>query len=126
MPRMRIQYFGLFVVVTMAGALFFTTSASANGIKERMRDRLPVIVSLKTKGVVGENNKGFLELLKGKNEKKEVVAAENKDRELIYSEIAKKTGTDVKLVGQRRASQIAAKASPGDWLQDAAGKWYKK
>ena len=126
MPRMRIQYWGLFVAAIMAGALFFATSASAKGIKERMRDRLSVIVSLKAKGVVGENNKGFLELLKGKTEKKEVVAAENKDRELIYGEIAKKTGTDVKLVGQRRASQIAAKASPGDWLQDAAGKWYKK
>lgn len=30
------------------------------------------------------------------------------------------------VVGKHRAIQIANKARPGEWLQDANGKWYKK
>jgi uncharacterized protein len=98
----------------------------AQDIKTRMRDRLPTLVDLKTRGVIGENNQGYLDMLKGQTEKKEVVAAENQDRRTIYAEIARKTSTTIEVVGQRRAIQIAEKASPGEWLQDAAGKWYKK
>jgi uncharacterized protein len=98
----------------------------AQDIKTRMRDRLPTLVGLKTRGVIGENNQGYLDMLKGQTEKKEVVAAENQDRRTIYAEIARKTSTTIEVVGQRRAIQIAEKASPGEWLQDAAGKWYKK
>lgn len=32
----------------------------AGGIKERMKERLPVIAELKTQGIIGENNKGYL------------------------------------------------------------------
>jgi uncharacterized protein YdbL (DUF1318 family) len=98
----------------------------AQGIKERMRDRLPVIVDLKARGVVGENNLGYLAYLKGQSEKQDVVAAENKDRELVYQAIAKKEGTTPDLVGKRRARQLAEKASPGEWLQNAQGQWYRK
>jgi uncharacterized protein YdbL (DUF1318 family) len=98
----------------------------AADIKERMRDRLPVIKDLKTRGVIGENNKGYLEFMRGKSEKKEVVAAENKDRQIVYQAIAKKQGTTADLVGRRRAIQLAAKAEAGEWLQDAMGKWYRK
>jgi uncharacterized protein len=100
--------------------------AWAQDIKTRMRDRLPTLVDLKTRGVIGENNQGYLDMLKGQTEKNEVVAAENQDRRTIYAEIARKTSTSAEVVGQRRAIQIAEKASPGEWLQDAAGKWYKK
>jgi uncharacterized protein YdbL (DUF1318 family) len=95
-------------------------------VKARMRERLPVVVDLKARGVVGENNQGFLEMLKGQTEKQNVVSAENQDRKSIYEQIAQKTGTDIKVVGQRRAIQIAEKAAPGEWLQDGSGKWYQK
>jgi uncharacterized protein len=98
----------------------------AQDIKTRMRDRLPTLVDLKTRGVIGENNQGYLDMLKGQTEKKEVVAAENQDRRTIYAEIARKTSTTIEVVGQRRAIQIAEKASAGDWLQDASGAWYQK
>jgi uncharacterized protein YdbL (DUF1318 family) len=101
-------------------------AAFADDIKTRMKDRLPVIVELKAKGIVGENNQGYLEFRSGKSEKPDVVAAENEDRKTVYTAIAKQEGTTAVLVGKRRALQIAEKADPGEWLQDASGNWYQK
>jgi len=91
-----------------------------------MIDRLPVIKSLKAKGIIGEDNAGYLEFVGQKKEKADVIQAENKDRKLVYGAIAKQQGTTVELVGKHRAVQLANKAQPGEWLQDAKGKWYQK
>ena len=111
----------LFCIVFAAGAF-----ASAKEIRGRMIARLPEIKALKAKGLVGENNKGFLEFVGQQKEKQEVVTAENQDRQKVYKAIAKQQGTTVELVGKHRAIQIATKAQPGEWLQDANGKWYQK
>ena len=113
--------FILFCIVFAAGAF-----ASAKEIRDRMISRLPEIKALKAKGFVGENNKGYLEFVGQQKEKQEVVTAENQDRQKVYQAIAKQQGTTAELVGKHRAIQIAAKAQPGTWLQDANGKWYKK
>ncbi len=115
-----IGFLAIIMLLTAAG------TAWGDDIKARMKSRLPVIMDLKARGVVGENNQGFLQMLKGQTEKKDVVQAENNDRRAIYGHIAKKTSADPQVVGQRRAIQIAEKASPGEWLQDASGKWYQK
>lgn len=108
-------------------SLIATTGlAWGQDIKTRMRERLPVITDLKARGIIGEDNQGYLAFMKGKNEKEAVVNSENKDRKLVYGAIAKKQGTTADLVGQRRALQIATKANPGEWLQKADGTWYKK
>ena len=104
----------------------FGASAPADDIKERMKDRLPVIEELKAQGVVGENNQGYLEFIGGKREKPDVVAAENEDRKAVYTAIAKQQGTTAELVGKRRALQIAEKADPGEWVQDTSGNWIQK
>ncbi len=101
--------------------------AGAADIKARMQERLPDIVQLKTDGIIGENNGGYLEFVPGAAKKMEnVVADENRDRETVYAAIAKQQNTSAELVGQRRAIQIAERAAPGEWLQDESGKWYKK
>jgi uncharacterized protein YdbL (DUF1318 family) len=100
--------------------------AGSDNIKARMKERLPVIIALKSEGVIGENNKGYLEFIGGKQAKKDVIHAENSDRKQVYTAIAKQQGTSVELVGKRRAKQIAKKAKPGQWIQDHRGKWYKK
>jgi len=108
-------------------ALLITNGyASSQDIKQRMIERLPVITALKAKGLLGEDNRGYLQFIGQKKENEDVVAAENKDRQMVYEAIAKQQGTTVELVGQHRAIQIAAKALPGEWLQDANGKWYQK
>lgn len=114
------------VLLVVAGLLTMTGMVWAQGLKERMQSRLPVIIDLKARGIVGEGNNGYLAFVKGKNEKKDVVDAENKDRRTVYAAIAKKQGTTVERVGQRRALQLAEKAKPGEWLQKPDGKWYQK
>jgi len=108
------------------GILITNAYSSSKAIKQRMIERLPVIKSLKAQGIVGENNRGYLEFVGQKKDKADVVEAENKDRKLVYGAIAKQQGTTVELVGKHRAVQIANKARPGEWLQDANGKWLKK
>jgi hypothetical protein len=108
------------------GFFLLGVSAVADDIKTRMKNRLPVIKKLKTQGIVGENNKGYLQFIGGKKAEADVVASENEDRKTVYKAIAKQQGTTAELVGKRRALQIAKKASPGEWVQDASGKWIQK
>lgn len=113
----------ILLIFTSEGLCF----AGAADIKARMQERLPTIVQLKESGIIGENNKGFLEFVPGAEKKmQDVVTDENKDRETVYNAIAKQQNTTSDLVGQRRAIQIAEKAAPGEWLQDDAGTWYQK
>lgn len=100
--------------------------SASQELKQRMIARLPAIKALKSKGLVGENNMGYLQFVGSKKEKEEVVNAENKDRKLVYGAIAKQQATTIEIVGKHRAIQIANKATPGEWLQDANGKWYQK
>jgi uncharacterized protein YdbL (DUF1318 family) len=108
------------------GFFVLGVTAFADDIKARMKNRLPVIKQLKAQGIVGEDAKGYLQFVGGNKAKADVVAAENKDRKTVYSAIAKQQGTTAELVGKRRALQIAKKANPGEWVQDAAGNWIQK
>jgi uncharacterized protein YdbL (DUF1318 family) len=108
------------------GFFVLGVAASADDIKARMKNRLPVIKQLKAQGIVGEGNEGYLQFVGGNKAKADVVAAENKDRKTVYKAIAKQQGTTAELVGKRRALQIAKKANPGEWVQDAGGNWIQK
>lgn len=117
-------------IIALLALLVFTTEANcfagANEIKARMKSRLPTIVELKSAGVIGEDNMGYLGFVTSIKKEVELIDAENSDRKKVYTAIAKKQETTVTLVGQRRAIQIAERAKPGEWLQDEDGKWYKK
>jgi uncharacterized protein YdbL (DUF1318 family) len=99
---------------------------SLSDIKERMKDRLPEISDLKARGIVGENNTGFLEFVGDKKEKEGVVEGENADRAAVYQHIAQQQGASAALVGKRRAAQIRQTAPSGVWLQDENGEWFQK
>lgn len=102
------------------------STANAQGIKERMLARLPQIDSMKSSGILGENNKGYLEFVGKERKMQDVVEAENLDRKKVYEAIAAKQGTSPALVGSRRALQISENATAGTWLQAADGSWYRK
>ena len=123
---MKNKIFTTTVSLFIISFLFINASAFADSIKARMKARLPAILKLKEKGVVGEDKNGFLQFVGQKKEKEDLIAAENADRKKVYAHIAKQQGTTAQLVGERRALQIAKKAKPGTWLQDQSGKWYKK
>lgn len=115
------------IITVLLLSFFFTVSCfAAEGIKERMKNRVPAINGLKAEGVIGENNKGYLEFRQNKADQKQLVDDENDDRLKVYTAIAKQQGASPELVGSRRAIQIAEIAASGTWLQKADGSWYQK
>lgn len=118
----------LMQLLTVVAVLVLTAGAamSAAGVKERMLARVPTINALKAKGVIGENSKGYLEVIHGQSAGTADVNAENSDRRQVYDAIAQQQGTTSELVGQRRALQIYESAPPGTWLQTADGSWRQK
>ena len=104
----------------------FSQTAWGQGIKERMKSRLPVIADLKTKGIIGETNQGYLGYVGAKRSQEQVIEAENKDRKAIYTYFAKQQNTSLSVVEQIQAKRKAEKANPGEYIQNAKGKWVKK
>ncbi len=100
--------------------------ALADGIKDRMKQRLPVIADLKTKGIIGEDNSGYLGFVTGAKAQEEVVAAENKDRKTVYSHFAQQQNTTIDVVEKVQANRKAEKATPGEFFQNPDGSWHKK
>ncbi|WP_300462429.1 YdbL family protein [Desulfobacula sp.] len=101
-------------------------AALADGIKERMRDRLPAIADLKAKGIIGEDNSGYLGYVTQTRVQEDVIAAENKDRNAIYAHFAKQQNTTLQLVEKIQAQRKAEKALPGEFFQHPDGSWHKK
>ena len=116
----------LIPAILVAGLLCFTNAAWCDGIKERMKARLPQLIELKAAGIIGETSQGFLAFVGADQTGKALIDAENRDRLAVYQAIAQQQGTTPAVVGQRRALQIAENAQSGEWLQDASGKWYRK
>ena len=112
------------LIIGLLGICLSAAPASAQGIKERMRARLPIIKALKSRQIIGESNRGYLEFVGSKKERQDVVNAENSDRRTVYSAIARQQGTTVGIVEKHRAVQIHQKAARGEWLQDAGGRWH--
>ena len=111
-------------ILALVSFVLLTAPASA-GVRERMKERDPVVDALRARGVVGENNQGFLEF-RGPQEQADVVAAENADRAIVYEAIGQKEGVSSAVVGQHRAAQIRENAPGGTMLQAPDGSWYKK
>ena len=118
----------LFVVALFALTVTATPAfaQSAAEIRSKMAQRLPQIDELKSKGAIGENNRGFVEVREAQGNAAQVVAEENRDREAVYALIAKETGATPDAVGRARAKQIANQSRPGVWVQDESGKWARK
>lgn len=117
----------LSVFILFATLLVITTTfATASGIQDRMKARIPQLTELKNNSVIGENNQGYLEYLEGKSGEEELVNAENADRKKVYTAIGKKQKAKAALVGERRANQLSQQGIKGHWYQDKAGKWSQK
>ena len=116
-----------------AFALFAVLPAPLRGeesletIKVRMTQRLAKIDELKSKGAIGENNVGLLEVkdstVAGVDA---IVGDENKDRQVVYAALAKKANVSYEVMSKARAKAIAANSVPGVWLQKESGDWYRK
>ncbi len=94
--------------------------------RARMAERLHKIDLLKSAGSLGENNRGLLEVRDGNQEASKVAEEENRDRQTVYTSIAKATGATPESVAAARARQLAAMSASGVWLQRENGEWYRK
>jgi uncharacterized protein YdbL (DUF1318 family) len=101
-----------------------TQAQSLGEIRGRMEKRVSQVDALKARGVLGENNRGFLEVRSGDDGG--VAAAENADRTAVYAALAKQTGATPAAVGQARARQIFSASAKGVWVQAPTGEWLKK
>lgn len=88
-------------------------------------------------GVLGENNKGLLEVrnlealtdLKARADVQRLVKAENADRQELYKEIAAAKNVDLAQlpkIQETYAATLRQNAKAGDWIQQPDGNWVKK
>jgi len=118
---------GLMLALVLGlGVVAVHAAENLDAVKARMKQRLSQVDQLKASGAIGENNRGFLEVRGGGGDAASVVSAENRDREAVYAEIAKRAGSTSEQVGRARARRIAAASEAGVWLQREDGNWYKK
>lgn len=92
---------------------------------DQRRERFEEIKAFKAKGVIGENNQGYLEVLISESRASELARAENYDRLVIYKTIVEQNnlhgamGTVEKVFAQVQAG----KAASGEMVQTEAGRW---
>ena len=91
-------------------------------------DRFDQMRALKTAGVLGENNHGYIEVLKEQSSAKALADAENQDRQVIYKTIAEQNGLENALATIEGVfAQVQRdKADAGDQIQTEDGQWIAK
>lgn len=116
----------VFLASFLAGTAF-VSAQSPEEIQRSLKERLPKVDSLKLEGLVGENNSGYLEPRESVDlETRKLIAEENSDRKKLYEIAARRTGTSLAEVEKTRAQLIRERSPRGIWLEDPAGKWFKK
>jgi uncharacterized protein YdbL (DUF1318 family) len=126
MKSLRSFRFWLVLVVLSAGAAS-APAQDLDAVKARMERRLDAVNTLKDRGAVGENNRGFLDL-RGNTSglEQQMVSDENADRRTVYAALAERTGATADAVGRQRALQLATLAKRGHWVQSPNGEWRQK
>ena len=90
------------------------------------KSRFAELKTMKAQGVVGENNRGYVQVLGGGADVKALVAAENKDRRQVYEAIVQqnKLGPAALPTVEAVFARVQRdKADPGDKVQDVSGSW---
>ena len=98
------------------------------GALDGRRDRFDQLHGLKVSGAVGENNHGYVEVLKNEGGASNVVDAENRDRKVIYQTIAEQNGleNDLAAIESVFAQVQRDKAAAGEQIQMEDGHWAAK
>jgi uncharacterized protein YdbL (DUF1318 family) len=105
-------------------------------LKKQMNERFSRLTPFFQKGALGENNKGFLEMreIKGlspveRNELKQLLEAENRDRKALYQEVATSMKIQANQIGKVQrifADKWQQAATSGWWIQKEDGQWLQK
>ena len=92
----------------------------------RRKDRLSMLAAWESKGVIGENARGLVELRNAASADASVagiIEAENSDRMTIYQALARKNGTAVDDVQKLYAKRLQSDAPAGTQVQAEDGSW---
>lgn len=92
---------------------------------ESMKTRIPKIVELKNRGVIGEQPDGYLGLVKEDAAAKTIVEAENADRKEEYSRRAQEQGQAVDILAKVLGEARVRQEKPGRFIRKADGQWKK-
>ena len=92
------------------------------------RARFDNLADLKAKGMVGEDDRGYVKALVSDPEVEAVVDAENNDRELVYTTIAQQNNLAAEMAAIEKvfAEVQRDKAKPGEKIQADSGQWVTK
>jgi uncharacterized protein YdbL (DUF1318 family) len=126
----------LFFLVIMAGTVL---AAGAYDIKQMTpqvqsaldgrKQRFAQLKSLKAQGVLGENNRGYVEVLGAAADARALADDENRDRKAIYEAIVVQNNLGkgaLATVEGVFAEVQRQKASAGDRIQSQSGEWVIK
>ncbi|WPJ95413.1 DUF1318 domain-containing protein [Coraliomargarita algicola] len=122
------------LLIALAGLLYSQLPLSADTLNpnedallETMGARLPELMELKLKGLVGETNMGLLEA-RGtiEREQRRLLSDENRDRLAYYKLISVRLGIPVAAVQRKRAEQIRENSPKGVWLESKSGEWHRE
>ncbi|AFH95883.1 TPA: YdbL family protein [Providencia stuartii] len=81
----------------------------------------------KNQGLVGETLSGYLAVVThGNAEVDELVTEINREREIKYSEIAKKNNLKTRDVGKIAGQKLVERAASGEYVRGINGQWLKK
>lgn len=92
------------------------------------RSRYDKLLQMKNKGFIGENNRGYVQVLKDNPEVAYLVQDENSDRLTIYQTIARQNDLmdAIYTIEQVFAQVQRDKADSGHKIQNEAGEWLTK
>lgn len=93
------------------------------------KSRYAQLTTLESKGVIGENKNGLVEVRNSSaadSSVKQLVSAENSDRMVIYQSVAKKNNTSVAEVQKLYAKRLQDDAPSGTPIETQAGSWQVK
>lgn len=124
---MKLPYFRFLLAAGLLALVAVPVRAEDLGaVRARMEQRLSKLDALKTSGAIGENNRGLVEVRGADGQAATICSEENRDRETVYADIARRNQTTAEQVGRLRAKKIAESSAPGVWLQKEDGSWYRK
>jgi uncharacterized protein YdbL (DUF1318 family) len=126
----------LSVTTVMAQEAASVSNPTIRALKQAMKQRYPSLQPFFSRGNIGESNAGLVEVrsteglsLQDKGALQNLVAAENRDRESLYAEVAKALNIDPSLVSQVKqkfAESWQRSCSKGWWIQQPDGSWVQK
>lgn len=92
------------------------------------KDRFGQLRSLKSSGAIGENNRGYVEVVSNDPSAASVVSQENQDRKIVYQTIAQQNDLQgvLSTIESAFAEVQRDKAESGDKVQTEDGRWITK